>query len=77
MKHIVSRMSSYFPNRWPLIFPIASNVLLVENVKKELNQHRSDMHPGFYFFGDNIDMRSNVRHMTMKNQNKDEHMFQI
>ena len=56
---------------------IASNVLLVENVKKELNQHRSGMHPGFYFAGDNIDMRTKVRHMTMKNQNKDEHMFQI
>ena len=56
---------------------IASNVLLVENVKKGLNQHRSDMHPGFYFVGDNIDMRTKVRHMTMKNQNKDEHMLQI
>ena len=55
----------------------ASNQFLIENAKKELDQHRSDMHPGFYFVGDNIDMRTKVRQMTLKNQNKDEHMYQI
>ena len=55
----------------------ASNLFLVENAKTELDHHRLDMHPGFYFVGDNIDMRTKVRQMTLKNQNKDEHMFQI
>lgn len=35
------------------------------------------MHPGYYFVGDNVDMRTTVRHMTLLNQNKDHHMYQI
>ena len=40
-------------------------------------KHRNSMHPDFYFFGDNVDMRTNVRQMTLGNQKKDQHMFQI
>ena len=43
----------------------------------ELERHKSTMHPGFYFVGDNVDMRTKVRQMTLTNQNKDQHMFQI
>ena len=43
----------------------------------ELAKHRSTMHPGFYFVGDNVDMRTKVRQMTLINQNKDQHMFQV
>ena len=45
--------------------------------EKELEYHKSIMHEGFYFVGDNVDMKTNVRHMTIENQNKDQHLFQI
>ena len=35
------------------------------------------MHKGFYFVGDNVDLRTKVQQMTMKNQNKDQHMFPL
>lgn len=54
-----------------------SNLFQIENVKTDLKKHRSSMHNGYYFVGDNVDMRTNVRQMTLKNQNKDQHMFQI
>ena len=43
----------------------------------ELEKHRATMHPGYYFVGDNVDMRTKVRQMTLTNQNKDQHMFQV
>ena len=42
----------------------------------ELNVHRKEMHPGYSFTGDNVDIRCKPRQMTAKNQNKDHHMFQ-
>ena len=35
------------------------------------------MHPGYSFTGDNVDIRCKPRQMTMKNRNKDHHMFQL
>ena len=32
--------------------------------------HRLTMHPGYYFVGDNVDMRTKVRHMTFAHQKK-------
>ena len=43
----------------------------------DLEMHRQTMHPGYYFVGDNVDMRTKVRHMTFAHQNKDQHMYQI
>ena len=43
----------------------------------DLVHHRNPMHPGFYFVRDNVNMRTKVRQMTLGNQNKDQHMFQI
>lgn len=54
-----------------------SNMFHTEQIKNDLKNHRATMHSGFYFVGDNIDMRTKVRQMTLKNQNKDQHMFQI
>ena len=31
----------------------------------EVKKHRSTMHPGFYFAGDNVDMRTEFHQMTM------------
>ena len=42
-----------------------------------LGNHRSTMHPKFHFVGYNVDMRTKVRQMTLTNQNKDQHMFQV
>lgn len=46
-------------------------------MKTELRDLQSAMHNGFYFVGDNVDLRTKVRQMTLKNQHKDHHMFQI
>ena len=35
------------------------------------------MHPGFYFIGDNVDLRTQVRQMTINNQAKDFHMYNM
>ena len=35
------------------------------------------MHKGSYFVEDNVDIRTKVRHMTVKTQNKDQPMFQL
>lgn len=51
--------------------------LALSNVRQDLDQHRQSMHPGYYFVGDNVNMRTKVRRMTITNQNKDQHMFQI
>ena len=36
---------------------------------------KSDTHPGYKVVGDNVDFKAKARHMTLKNQNKDHHMF--
>lgn len=46
------------------------------NAKVELQNHREAMHPGYSFTGDNVDIRCKPRQMTVKNQNKDHHMYQ-
>ena len=48
-----------------------------EMLMKELRDLRTSMHPGYYFVGDNVDMVTKVRHMTVSNQHKDQHMFQM
>ena len=35
------------------------------------------MHPGYSFTGDNVDMRCTPWQVTLKNRNKDHHMFLI
>lgn len=62
-----------------IIDPIesVSNLFQTETVKTELQNLQSTMHKGFYFVGDNVDLRTKVRQMTLKNQHKDHHMFQI
>ena len=46
-------------------------------MEKRLDDHRSLMHPGYYFVGDNFDMVTKVRQMTSNSQNKDQHMYQM
>ena len=53
------------------------SLFCVADAETRLNAHRSSMHAGIYFVGDNVDMRTNVRQMTLTNQSKDQHMFQI
>ena len=47
------------------------------DLEKRLSDHRSSMHPGYYFVGDNVDMVTKVRQMTSTSQNKDQHMYQM
>ena len=56
-----------------------TNDLVLEQVilENELERHRKEVHPGYYFVGDNVDMFTKVRQMTVTNQNKDQHMYQI
>ena len=54
-----------------------SNLFQTENAKTDLLKLQKVMHKGLYFVGDNVDLRTKVRQMTIKNQNKDHHMFQI
>lgn len=42
-------------------------------LEQRLETHRKSMHPGYYFVGDNVDMRTSVHHMTISNQAKDQH----
>ena len=53
------------------------NLFCVADAEARLNAHRSTMHAAFYFVGDNLDMRTTVRQMTLTNQSKDQHMFQM
>ena len=46
-------------------------------LESRMESHRNNMHPGYYFVGDNVDLRTNVRHMTSTSQAKDQHMFQM
>ncbi len=50
---------------------------MVSAAEKELKEHQIQMHPGYSFTGDNVDMRVLPRQMTIKNKGKDHHMFQI
>lgn len=47
------------------------------SLEKDLHNHRKNMHPGYYFVGDNVDIVTKVRHMTANRQHKDQHMFQM
>lgn len=52
-------------------------ILELEQLRRSLNEHRKIMHPGFYFVGDNVDLRTKVRQLTIKNQTKDFHMYNL
>ena len=56
---------------------MVSLILELSDVETALENHRECMNPGYYFVGDNVDMRTKVRNMTMANQHKDHHMYQI
>lgn len=49
----------------------------IEKAQEALRKHRENMHPGYTFTADNVDMRCEPRQMTLKNKNKDHHMFNI
>ena len=57
--------------------PIEGLMMELEEMQQSLAKHRKSMHPGYYFVGDNIDMKTSVRQMTNQNQRKDHHMFNI
>ena len=44
-------------------------------LEEALSNFRKGMHPGFYFIGDNVDMRTSVRQIMFKNQAKDHHVY--
>ena len=46
-------------------------------LKPKLSCRTIGMHPGYSFTGDNVDIRCKPRQMTVKNRNKDHHMFQL
>ncbi|CAC5425837.1 unnamed protein product [Mytilus coruscus] len=56
---------------------MVQRILELSNAENDLHQYRDLMHPVFYFVGDNVDMRTKVRNMTIYNQHKDHHMYQI
>ena len=53
------------------------SALEVVELEVALSDFRKVMHPGYYFIGDNVDMRTSVRQMTLRNQAKDQHMYQM
>lgn len=55
----------------------ADNTELIEECKLKLKTHRKTMHPGYSFTGDNVDINCRTRQMTVKNRNKDHHLFQL
>ena len=55
----------------------AENENQIKEKEAELLTHRASMLPRYSFTGDNVDMRCTPRQMTLKNRNKDHHMFQI
>ena len=57
--------------------PTEGLMMELEAMKQSLDKHRKNMHSGYYFVGDNIDMKTSVRQMTKQNQRKDHHMFNI
>lgn len=56
---------------------VANNTSLIEECKSKLEKHRETMHPGYSFTGDNVDINCATRQMTLKNRNKDHHLFQL
>ena len=57
--------------------PTDALMMELESQKQSLTTHRRAMHPGYYFIGDNVDMKTSVRQMTKQNQRKDHHMFNM
>ena len=54
----------------------AENENQIKKKEADLHTHRASMHQRYSFTGDNVDMCT-PRQMTLKNRNKDHHMFQI
>ncbi|XP_070581579.1 uncharacterized protein [Ptychodera flava] len=52
-------------------------VLQYSALEEELKQVRQQMHPGYSFTGDNVDIRHHVRQITQSNQNKDHHLYHL
>ncbi|XP_056016751.1 uncharacterized protein LOC125676678 [Ostrea edulis] len=52
--------------------------LAYSNVRQDLDQHRQSMHPGYYFVGDNVDMRTKINlGVLMKYEQYNEDMTDI
>ena len=54
----------------------AENENQIKKREADLHTHRASMHQRYSFTGDNVDMCTPLQ-MTLKNRNKDHHMFQI
>ena len=52
-------------------------VLQQAALEEELQSHRKYMHPGYFFCGDNVDMRTHARATSRIYKDRDVHMFQI
>jgi hypothetical protein len=52
------------------------SILLRSSFENQLTALRARMHPGYYFVGDNVDMRTHVRHHRLHHTDLDAHMFQ-
>ena len=51
----------------------AENENQIKEREADLHTHMASMHPGYYFTGDNVDMKCTPRQMTLKIRNKDHH----
>ncbi|KAL5009102.1 hypothetical protein ScPMuIL_014683 [Solemya velum] len=49
----------------------------LEGLRRELTNHQDHMHPGYYFVGDNVDLVTNVRHISQVRRNQSKHLYQI
>jgi hypothetical protein len=56
---------------------VTSSVLTKAALEVELQCLRLQMHPGYYIVGDNVDMRTHVRHHRIGHGDQDAHMFQM
>ena len=81
IEHELIQQAEYYKDTIQLVSSAGATAidLVMEQVaiENELDKHRKGMHPGYYFVGDNVDMFTKTRQMTVKNQNKDQHMYQI
>lgn len=55
----------------------ANEPALVDELEAKIQDHRDKMHPGYSFTSDNVDIRCNARQMTVKNRDKDNHLYHL
>ena len=57
--------------------PTNGLMMELDAMKQSLDKHRKTMHSGYYFVGDNFDMKISASQMTKQNQRKDHHLFNV